>query len=236
MLGHELRNPVGAISNCVNILRSDALDDKQRAFAAGVIERQSLHLGRLIDDLLDVGRAMTGKIALQRAPLDLAASVRHAISAIDATGRLAERKVEVALAPAWLLGDATRVEQIAANLLTNAATHTSRGGRIRIEVGTEEGEAVLRVSDDGAGIAADHLPRLFELFFQADTTIDRVRGGLGIGLTLVERLTVLHGGHVHATSPGRGHGASFTVRFPALADVVDLADGRLPRTEKIPSE
>jgi signal transduction histidine kinase len=219
MLGHELRNPLAAISNSATLLRLGLNDAGQTEFAAAVIARQSVHLKRLIDDLLDVGRVVTGKIVLSREPLDLAAAVRLALTSLEAGGRLADRRVEVRAEPVWIDGDATRIEQILTNLVVNAATYTGAGGRIGIEVGGDAGGAFLRVTDDGRGIEPQHLSRVFELFYQADPGLERTTGGLGIGLTLVQRLAELHDGSVRASSEGRGKGASFEVRIPALAPV-----------------
>jgi signal transduction histidine kinase len=219
MLGHELRNPLAAISNSATLLRLGLNDARQTEFAAGVIARQSVHLKRLIDDLLDVGRVVTGKIVLSREPLDLAAAVRLALTSLEAGGRLADRRVEVRAEPVWIDGDATRIEQIVTNLVVNAATYTGAGGRIGIEVGGDAGGAFLRVTDDGRGIEPQHLSRVFELFYQADPGLERTTGGLGIGLTLVQRLAELHDGSVRASSEGRGKGASFEVRIPAIAPV-----------------
>jgi CheY-like chemotaxis protein len=217
MLGHELRNPLGAISNAVAIMGVAGRTEEHLTTAARVIERQSQHLARLIDDLLDVGRVMTGKIVLARAPLDLADSVRHAVATLETAGRFADRHLELDLTPAWVDGDHTRIQQLVTNLLVNAATYTDRGGHVRVRVFREAGGAVLQVSDDGRGIDRENLTRIFDLFFQADSTVDRATGGLGIGLTLVQRLARLHGGDVKAESEGRGRGASFTVRLPVIA-------------------
>ena len=215
MLGHELRNPLAAISSAATIVATGKRTREQLDFAGGVLTRQSLHLKRLIDDLLDVGRVMTGKIFLERRPLELAAVVRHVVGTLETAGRLAKRRVELEVAPAWLHGDPTRIEQIVTNLVVNAATYTADGGRIGVRVESRAEESVLEVSDDGRGIAPEHLARVFELFYQADSTLDRASGGLGIGLTLVQRLAALHGGSVQAHSAGRGKGTTFTVRFPA---------------------
>jgi signal transduction histidine kinase len=217
MLGHELRNPLAAISSAATIVASERRTREQLDFAGGVLTRQSQHLKRLIDDLLDVGRVMTGKIYLERRPLELAACAGHVVRTLQTAGRLAQRRVEVDAAPAWIDGDATRIEQVITNLVANAATYTASGGRIRVRVERRGDEALLEVSDDGRGIAPESLERVFDLFFQADSTIDRASGGLGIGLTLVQRLVALHGGAVHAASAGKGKGATFTVRFPAVA-------------------
>jgi signal transduction histidine kinase/ActR/RegA family two-component response regulator len=216
MLGHELRNPLAAISHAAAIVTSRRSTAEQTDFAGGVIERQSQHLKRLIDDLLDVGRVMGGKILPEREPLDLAACARQAAAALEVAGRLAQRSVEIQTEPAWVSGDATRLEQIVTNLLVNAAAYTSSGGRIGLRVAREGADAVLEVSDDGRGIEAESLPRVFELFYQGDATVDRAGGGLGVGLTLVQRLAELHGGRVQAHSAGRDRGATFTLRIPAI--------------------
>jgi CheY-like chemotaxis protein len=216
MLGHELRNPLAAITNAVTIVRSAQRTPEHLEFAAGVIARQSAQLKRLIDDLLQVGRVMSGKILLERQPLDLAASVRHVASTLEAVGRFSASRLELDVSSVWVHGDLTRIEQIVTNLLTNAAAHAP-GGRIRVKLSEENRSAVLRVEDDGAGIAAEHLARIFDLFYQAEPTTARTQGGLGIGLTLVQRLVELHGGTIVAESGGRGLGAAFIVRIPAIA-------------------
>jgi signal transduction histidine kinase/ActR/RegA family two-component response regulator len=226
MLGHELRNPLAAIWNASTVMRSQALSAEQLDFATSVIERQSRHLKRLIDDLLDVGRVMTGKVMLERGPLDLGAAVRHVAASLETAGRFAQRRVEIDAAPVWIDGDPTRIEQIATNLLANALTYTPAGGRVRVRVAREGDHALLEVSDDGRGIAPGDLERVFDLFYQADLTPDRATGGLGIGLTLVRRLVELHGGTVAARSDGKGKGASFSVRLPAMP-----AEPRVARAE-----
>ena len=217
MLGHELRNPLAAISSAAIVMRSEGRTEQQTTFATGVIERQSRHLKRLIDDLLDVGRVMTGKVMLERRPVDLAAAVRYVASTLESAGRFARRRLEIEATPAWVDGDPTRIEQVITNLLANAVAYTAPGGRIRVRVAHEADNALLEVSDDGRGIAPENLERVFELFYQADLSIDRRSGGLGIGLTLVKRLAELHDGSVTAHSAGRGKGASFVVRLPAIA-------------------
>jgi len=217
MLGHELRNPVGAISSAAAIVKSPKATPEQFDFAAGVIERQIAHLKRLIDDLLDVGRVMMGKILLDLRPVDLAASARGVVATLRTAGRLADREVEIEAAPAWVQADHTRIEQILTNLLVNAACYTSSGGRIHVRVACEGHDAVVEVGDDGRGIATEDLSRVFDLFFQGDPSVDRSAGGLGIGLTLVQRLATLHGGSVTVASDGEGMGATFTVRLAAIA-------------------
>ena len=227
MLGHELRNPLAAVSNAAAILRASGHAPQQLEFASAVIVRQTAHLKRLIDDLLDVGRVMTGKILLERRPLDLQASVRHVLSTLQTAGTLAAHRVETQLSALWVSGDQTRIEQIVTNLLVNAASYTPPGGEIRVELVEERGEAALRVSDSGIGLAPEHQARIFELFFQAGD--ERPQGGLGIGLTLVKRLAELHRGSVEVHSEGRGRGATFTVRLPLAGAAAQSSEGRAPR-------
>jgi signal transduction histidine kinase len=217
MLGHELRNPLSAISNSINVIRSDRRTPEQLEFASAVIARQSGTLKRLIDDLLDVGRVMTGKIPLRFQPLDLQTSVDHVVSALQASGTLKRHRVKVTTEPVRITGDPTRIEQVLTNLLVNAASYTPEGGAIEVIAkpdGTKAGaEALLIVRDEGIGIKREDMPRLFELFFQGERP---AIGGLGIGLTLVKRLVELHNGTIEVASEGAGKGATFTVRMPAI--------------------
>jgi CheY-like chemotaxis protein len=217
MLGHELRNPLAAISNSVNVLRSGGRTEEHVNFAADVIHRQTGQLKRLIDDLLDVGRVMTGKIRLQRQRLDLEPVVHQVVATLQTSRVLAGHKVEVQTQPAWVEGDQARIEQILTNLLTNAATHTAAARAIRVTLSATADEVVVRIADEGAGIAPEHMGRIFDLFYQAEGAGQGRAGGLGIGLTLVKRLVELHGGRVGAQSDGRGRGAVFTVTLPAIA-------------------
>jgi signal transduction histidine kinase/ActR/RegA family two-component response regulator len=216
MLGHELRNPLGAITSAVAVL--DRADDNPEAVARAhsIIGRQIAVLTKLVDDLLDVARVTSGKIVLHPGRLDLAQAVRHAIDVLAGAGRLARHELRLDLVEAWTLADATRIEQIVANLVENAAKYTPPGGRIVVAVRPHEGDVVLEVSDTGMGIAPDLLPLVFDLFTQEERARDRAQGGLGLGLTLVRRLVELHGGQITAASEGRGRGATFTVRLPRI--------------------
>src|SRR6185295_12194910 len=149
---------------------------------------------RIVDDLLDVGRAIAGKMALQEKPLDLHLAVGDALAALRAAGRTGARRVELEGAAAWVIADRTRIEQVVSNLVNNAVQHTAEDGRIRLRVAQQDGEAVLSVADDGAGMDAETAARVFELFFQGQQDVDRKRGGLGIGLTLARRIVQMHGG------------------------------------------
>jgi signal transduction histidine kinase len=216
MLAHELRNPLAAVGSAADVLKMSELPTPAAVHARNIIERQVSHMARLIDDLLDVGRAITGKIALDRRPMDLAECVKTCVSGLTAA-RPGARRVEVSAEPVWVLADAVRLEQIACNLISNALKFTPDDGVVCVSVGTEGRYAVLRVVDEGAGIDPELLPRVFDLFVQAEDSSDRARGGLGIGLTLVRRLVELHGGTIEAQSDGKGRGATFTVRLTAIA-------------------
>ena len=230
MLGHELRNPLGAIANASRLLSHPRADAQALHRARDVISRQVEHLGRLTDDLLDAGRAVLGKIVLERAPLDLAEVVGRALDTLREAGRLAAHKLEKDLQAAWVHADVTRVEQIVANLVGNAVKFTPARGTLRVSVERDGEDAVLRVRDTGVGMSPELTERVFELFVQGDAALDRGRGGLGIGLTLVRRLAELHGGTASALSQGEGRGSEFTVRLPAIERPAHRA-GAQPRVE-----
>jgi PAS domain S-box-containing protein len=217
MLGHELRNPLGAISNAAHVLERLGKPDDATASARGVIVRQTANLARLMDDLLDVGRVMTGKIMLDRKPLDLREVAERAVGTLREAGKVGRHLVMLGGVPVSIEADATRIEQIVTNLVTNSLKYTPPGGSIRIRVAQEDRTAVLRVEDDGVGIDAALLPRIFDLFVQGPPPLDRAAGGLGIGLTVVKQLTELHGGSALASSAGPGQGTVVTVRFPAIS-------------------
>ena len=217
MLGHELRNPLGAISSAVTVLGQSSTPDHDRR-AREVIAHQTEHLSRLVADLLDVTRGTLGKIELVRTTIDVAAVVRRCVATLDSSAKLAQHVVAVDAEPVLVEADGVRLEQIVMNLLSNSLKFTPRGGAIRVSVRRERDEAVLRVADEGAGIAPGLLPSVFELFVQGERNLDRPTGGLGVGLSLVRRLVELHGGRVEAASAGPGQGSVFTVCLPALGD------------------
>jgi len=215
MLSHELRNPLGAISNASYLLQQVSPGDAPLQRAAAVIQRQIQHLVRLVDDLLDVSRITRGKIELRRRSLDLREVVR---SALETTRPVVEAKqhhltVELPPEPLSVHADGTRLEQVFGNLIRNAAKYTEPGGRIEISAFQENGSAHVRVRDNGIGIPPELLPRIFDLFIQGEQGLDRSAGGLGIGLTLVRRLIELHGGQVEARSEGPGKGSEIVVRL-----------------------
>jgi signal transduction histidine kinase len=216
MLGHELRNPLAAITTAAELIDRQAGDRLVRE--REVIRRQLRHLSRLVDDLLDVARVTRGQIALHQESVDLRHLVRRTAQTFEQPARTQGVKiVELAAAePVCVFGDVLRLEQIVANLLSNAVKYTNAGGRIELRVESEDREAVLRVKDTGVGISPEMLPNVFDLFTQAPGAMDRAPGGMGIGLTLVQRLAELHRGTVKAASAGVGKGSEFVVRLPLL--------------------
>ncbi len=231
MLGHELRNPLSPIMTALQLMRLRGVTGAEHE--RSVIERQVRHMVSLVDDLLDVSRIARGKVQLKHERVDIADAVAKAIEmsspAIDA--RRHELDVHV---PRGLVvdGDPARLAQVIANLLTNAAKYTDAGGRIAIGGSADDAHAVLRVRDNGSGIDADMLPRVFDLFSQERQTIDRSQGGLGLGLAIVRSLVQAHGGRVWASSKGRGTGSEFTIAIPLAAHVEEApADARSPATE-----
>jgi PAS domain S-box-containing protein len=219
MLAHELRNPLAPISSAAQILRLVGHDAALVAQSGAVIERQVKHMTNLVDDLLDVSRVTRGLVTLANEELDLklllASAVEQVRPLIDARQHVLV--LQVAPAPAMVLGDRTRLVQVIANLLNNAAKYTPIGGNIVASIGVAGAKAALAVRDDGAGIDAALLPHIFDLFTQGERTPDRVQGGLGLGLALVKSLTALHGGTVSASSAGAGRGSTFTLSLPVLA-------------------
>ena len=216
MLGHELRNPLAALSNASSLLGQSPHDGKVATRAREVIQRQVSHLARLTDDLLDAARALLGKIELRAEPIDLAALVAEALSTLASTGRTANHRVVTDLGEAWVRGDAVRIDQIVCNLLINAVKYTPAGGTVRVSTARVGGESRVVVADNGAGMSPELAARAFDLFVQGERDLDRSQGGLGIGLTLVRRLAELHGGRAEVMSQGEGKGSEFTVTFPAI--------------------
>jgi signal transduction histidine kinase/CheY-like chemotaxis protein len=219
MLGHELRNPLSAITMALELDTST-----QRSKHGQIMRRQVRHLTRLVDDLLDVARVTSGKIVLRREELDLRALVQRCLSALrpSAENGTTLRELPPHDPNVWVHADPVRLEQVITNLINNALKYTTAGGVIEVSVETEGDDAVLRVHDTGVGLAPDMIDRVFELFTQVDDTLDRAKGGMGIGLTLVRSLVTLHGGSVQAQSAGLGQGSVFTVRLPRLANTSEV--------------
>jgi signal transduction histidine kinase len=214
MLSHELRNPLAAISNSIALLEHPGVAGDTAVRARAIIKRQSRHLGRIVDDLLDLGRLMNGKVVLVRQRLDLAEAVRDCVQGMQLTGRADSHHLNVHATPAWIEADPTRIEQTVSNLVGNALKYTPPGGSIAVDVASVGHNAVLTVRDNGIGIPPELLDRVFDVFVQGSGSLDRAEGGLGIGLALVRQLVLLHHGEVKATSPGNGMGSTFTVRLP----------------------
>ncbi|WP_194724676.1 hybrid sensor histidine kinase/response regulator [Noviherbaspirillum malthae] len=213
MLSHELRNPINAITAGISVFEL-SLDRDATAKAIGVIRRQGLHLRRIVDDLLDVSRALTGRLSLKTQRVDLSLLVANSIAALKAAGKTSEHNLHVSTEHAWVDVDPVRMEQILTNLLDNAIKYTPHGGHIQVLLQAVADDAILTIRDNGIGIAPELLPKIFDVFVQADDSLDRSQGGLGIGLSLVKELIRMHGGTILAESPGLGHGSTFTLRLP----------------------
>jgi signal transduction histidine kinase/DNA-binding response OmpR family regulator len=226
MLAHELRNPLAPIRNAVGVLKAIGSDEPILAKVRDMIDRQVTHMVRLVDDLLDMSRLARGKILLRHERVDLASLVRDTVE--DYRSLLVENNLGLEAhmpdEPVSISGDATRISQVLGNLLHNASKVTAASGLVTVELRADSGAAVLSVRDTGIGMEPQMLERVFETFSQADSSLDRSRGGLGLGLSLVRGLVELHGGKVQAASAGLGQGTEITIRLP-LADSLPSADG-----------
>ncbi|HUR41034.1 MAG TPA: MASE1 domain-containing protein [Verrucomicrobiae bacterium] len=215
MLSHEFRNPLHAISNAAALLQRPTQPGKPQAEQAlQILQRQTEHLSRLVEDLLDVTRAMAGRLSMESRPVDLEVTIQQVLDELTAAGRRQHHIVTAYSDPIWALGDPVRLHQVFMNLLENALKYTPSGGTIRILGARDGGEAVINIEDSGIGIAPDLLPRIFEPFTQGERKLDRREGGLGIGLTLARKFIEKQGGRLEAFSEGVGHGAVFTIRLP----------------------
>jgi signal transduction histidine kinase/CheY-like chemotaxis protein len=228
MLGHELRNPLSPILTALELMKLRGDGDASREYQ--VIDRQTRHLVRLVDDLLDVSRITRGKVELRKQPVDLRDVLAKAIEIASPLLEQRRHHYQVTAPPRGmrLLADEARISQVIANLLTNAAKYTDPGGHISVAARHEGGQVVIEVTDDGMGIPADLLPRVFDLFVQGRQPTDRAIGGLGIGLALVRNLVQMHDGEVQAHSRGPGAGSTFTVRLPALDHTEEKTVSVLP--------
>jgi PAS domain S-box-containing protein len=230
MLAHELRNPLAPIRSAVRVLRRLESSDPRLAEMRDVIDRQADQLTRLVDDLLDVSRITQGKVTLRHERLELRTIVGRAVEMIRPIIDARRHHLTIDVPPETLLlhGDLTRLAQVLANLLNNAAKYTPEGGRIWLEGEVRDGMLVLRVRDNGQGIPSEQIDKVFDLFMQVDRAPDSSEGGLGIGLTLVRQLIELHGGRVTASSDGLGRGSEFIIELPAMAADGDAAAGSAP--------
>ena len=242
MLAHELRNPLAPISNAVQIMKVQGLKGPNFDWSVKVIEDQVKHMTRMVDDLLDVSRITRGKVVLQKEPVELETVVSLAVEASRPLIEDCQHRLTVALPehPVLLEVDPARMAQVLSNLLNNAAKYTDEGGEIALSAERDGREVLIRVRDNGTGIAPELLPHIFDMFTQADQTLSRSRGGLGIGLTLVRSLVEMHHGRVAVHSRGPGLGSEFTVRLPVSAEAPTdpTADGptavEAPAVEAIP--
>ena len=223
MLAHELRNPLAPIRNALDIAARKADDLETAAWARGIIDRQTEHLSRLVDDLLDVSRITRGQVKLRRQPTDLGATIAHVVDAF--TPAAAERRHTIAVtapsAPLTAAADPTRVAQILSNVLGNAIKYTPDGGHINVDAKAANEMASIAVTDTGIGMAADLVPRIFDLFVQGERGLDRREGGLGVGLTIARRLTEMLGGTLTASSAGPGLGSRFMIELPMFRSADD---------------
>lgn len=236
MLSHELRNPLGAVTNATAVLVSGVADTATTSRAFDVVQRQLSQMSRLLDDLLDVSRITHGKIELRRSTIDLRATIEQAISVVRRSVDDADLNLSVEIADERLMvdGDPARLEQVTVNLLTNAIKYTQSGGNIGLQLYGDGNQAVIEVQDSGAGIPAGKLDEIFSLFYQSDETLDRSNGGMGVGLTLVKAVVEMHGGEVSAKSDGKGAGSCFRVTIPlALHVPSEEVDPVLPAKSKI---
>jgi PAS domain S-box-containing protein len=245
ILAHELRNPLAPLKNAVQILRRSPDDAVVIEKARDLIDRQVQHMSRLVGDLLEAARAQNGHIKLQRTSLDLRSIIEHVVDLMRPMFERKDQRLRVTLpeAPVWVDGDAARLEQIFTNLLSNANKYTQERGDIEISLGgslIDEAPrcAIVQVLDNGEGIEAELVPRLFEIFAQADRSLAHSQGGLGIGLSLVRTLVEMHGGRVSMRSDGRGSGSTFEVRIPLARPPVDQekAKAPLPPLQSVASE
>jgi signal transduction histidine kinase len=221
MLAHELRNPLAPIRNAGEILSRLVTGDSRAHAAVATIARQVTHMARLVDDLLDVSRITQGRIELRRRAVSISEVISRALETVDPLLQAKHHRVSLVSSRARLTvnGDPERLVQCVANVLSNAAKYTDAAGDIRVETREEECFAVISVTDNGVGMSPDLLPSVFDLFVQADRSLDRAQGGLGIGLSIVKRMIEMHGGTVLACSEGVGKGSTFQIRVPLLRGV-----------------
>jgi signal transduction histidine kinase len=236
-LAHELRNPLAPIVHALHLLDRVAVHGPQGVQLREIMARQARHLGNLVDDLLDVSRIRLGKLSLRPQPLDLREVARRSFEALEVSRNAEGHEISLSLGPEPVVvnGDAARLEQIVGNLLQNAVKYTPSGGAIHVGVERTPDEAILRVQDRGIGIDPETLPRIFQMFTQADRSLDRAQGGLGLGLALVRALVESHGGSVTAESAGLGHGSLFTVRLPLSDSALAPPGGRPSRRRPRPT-
>lgn len=234
-LSHELRNPLAPMRTALHAMHLSGLWPAEGRKLGEMLERQIEHMSRLVDDLLDVARINKGKIQLRKQKVDLGAKIMRVLETCRPPIEAAGHRLCVSLPKeaVWVQGDRVRLQQILENLLTNAGKYTKPGGRIDVSLSVDQGEAVIRVRDTGIGIAPEMLPKIWEMFAQADNTSDQARSGLGIGLSLARQLVHLHAGSIVAASEGLGEGSEFTVRLPLMAAAAEHAAAEPAGTEAV---
>ena len=230
MLGHELRNPLAPIRNAVKIMRQRGSDDPDVCWARDVVDHQVRQMGQLVDELLEMSRVTSGKVRLQKEPVDVATIVAYAVETSRPTIEQQHHRLSISVTPGRVLveADPVRMAQVISNLLNNASKYTQPGGQIRLSASVEGTDVVFRVRDTGIGIPAEMLSQVFDLFIQVDHSLDHAQGGLGLGLTLVRSLVEMHGGSVQAQSEGLNRGSEFIVRLPILAESAAVAESTPP--------
>ena len=232
MLGHELRNPLSAITTSSHVLRASQPGSRMHSQSQVIIERQARQMTRLVEDLLDISRLTMGKVALHPEVFDLAQLGAQLVQTWEQSGRTAPGRIDTEFSSAWVEADRARIEQVVANLLDNANRFTPEGNRIHLRVRAGQGRAIVEVRDEGAGIDPALLPEVFKPFAQAPQGVDRSHGGLGLGLAVVQRLVELHGGSVRVESPGRGQGATFTVMLREV-EAPERSDSRPDMAKRV---
>ena len=237
-LAHELRNPLAPISNAVQLLKREGVDAARQKNATDIIDRQLKQMVRLVDDLLDISRIDEAKIRLVKERFDISLVVNQAVETIQPLCMTMDHQLTIthARSPIFVDADLTRLAQVISNLLNNACKFTERRGSILLKVEREGNQAVIRVQDNGIGITPEQLPRIFDMFAQADTSLERTQGGLGIGLALAKNLIELHGGSLEARSNGVGQGSEFIARLAALEMLPDPAPGAVAQWEPLACE
>jgi signal transduction histidine kinase len=234
MLGHELRNPLSAITSAASLIAKEGISESASERAKIILHRQTKHLTRIVDDLLDLSRVMSGKVLLSSQPIEFSKIVQDCLETVTASGRTANHKVNVSTEIAWIDGDAARVEQIVTNLIDNALKYTPSGGTIDVNVRLKEQVVALTVNDSGIGIPGDLLPRVFDVFVQGEISLDRAKGGLGIGLALVKQLVELHNGTIAVMSGGANAGSTFEIELP-LRDVAEAVVVPIVKSTQYPA-
>ncbi|MGO9467728.1 MAG: ATP-binding protein [Isosphaeraceae bacterium] len=234
MLGHELRNPLAPIRYAVKIMKQRGLEDNELCWARDVVDHQVRQMAELVDELLDISRVTTGKVRLQKEPIDVATIVAFAVETSRPMIEMLNHRLSIVLPPGPVIveADSLRMAQVISNLLNNAAKYSKARGQIRLAVTVEGSEAVFRVRDKGIGIPSEMLAQIFDLFTQVDQSLDHSQGGLGLGLTLVRNLVEMHGGTVSAQSDGLGRGSEFVVRLPIQPES-EVKEERSPRNSGV---